>query len=144
MSFKTWINYGYGICTDDLPLNNDNLEELMSRAPIFLEECNRWLEENRGVDCPRGLDYFDAEDIDYGIATILAEVILEAEGLYFTACDDFDGKTYLIYQPCYPWEMNERDSVMTEEKIADILREYVGILTDSPIEIGHHDVENGG
>lgn len=85
-------------------------------------------------------------DRDYylGLATILQQVIEEADGLCLTACDDSSGRTYLIYQPRYPWEITEKELDLTEDKLNELFSRYVSILTDDPIEIDAQEVENGG
>ena len=40
--------------------------------------------------------------------------------------------------------MEDIDCGMTEERLAGILRHYIGILTDGLIEIDYQEVENGG
>ena len=84
------------------------------------------------------------EDYNCGIATILANVIHEAEGIWFTACTDYNCAVYLIYQPCYPWELQEIERNLTEESIRLILVKYISILTDQILTIEYHSVENGG
>lgn len=79
-----------------------------------------------------------------GLASILSEAIEEAEGIVFTACSDFDGVQYLIYQPSYPWERDGRERSLTKDQVEEILNRYVSILTDEEIEIDDQSVENGG
>lgn len=79
-----------------------------------------------------------------GLATILKEVIQEAEHVELTACDDYDGAEYLLFEPLYPWQIREEERFLTEEKIAKLLRKYIQILSDSVLEIEHQSVENGG
>ena len=79
-----------------------------------------------------------------GLATILQKVIEEAEGLCLTACDDCDSRTYLIYQPRYPWALTQADWKLTEEHLAAMFGRYVGILTDEVVDFDYQEVENGG
>lgn len=71
-------------------------------------------------------------------------MIQEAEHVELTACDDYDGAEYLLFEPLYPWQIREEERFLTEEKIAKLLRKYIQILSDSVLEIEHQSVENGG
>ena len=78
------------------------------------------------------------------LAALLKEVILEVEGLDLLACDSEDGDTYLIYAPSYPWELSEVERSLTEERLQEVFKRYVVVLTDKPIDITYQEVENGG
>jgi len=67
-----------------------------------------------------------------------------AEGFDLTACDDCNGKGYVLYQAKYPWQITDADKPLTEEKLTDIFNHYVGILTDEAIPVEDQSVENGG
>lgn len=145
MSFQTWHDYGYGICVSDIKTKSvERLQQLLHLAPEYEAEINDWLEEWE-ISEPAYEDYmkFD-QDYNLGLATILREVIQEAENVGFLACDDFGGMDYLIYPPSYPWSHPKSESDLTEKRIEEILRKYVGILTDEEITIDYQSVENGG
>ena len=145
MSYSTWHNYGYGICVDDINTQNvERLRALLELAPEFKAKIEDWLSE-LDIKEPSWDDYMEF-DQDYclGLATILKEVIVEAEGIDLTACDNYDSKAYLLYQPMYPWDMSESDRGLTKEKAAELFRRYASILTDTPIEVDDQAVENGG
>ena len=145
MSYSTWHNYGYGICVDDINTQNvERLRALLELAPKFKAKIEDWLSE-LDIKEPSWDDYMEF-DQDYclGLATILMEVIAEAEGIDLTACDNYDSKAYLLYQPMYPWDMSESDRGLTKEKVAELFRRYAGILTEMPIEVDAQAVENGG
>lgn len=145
MSYDIWHNYGYGICVDDIGEENiERLQTLLLQAPKVKAKIESWLAE-RKIKAPTWNDYMEFDqDCCLGLATILSEVIAEAEGINLTACDDYDGNAYLLYKPMYPWQMDDIDCGQTEEKIAGIFRRYISILTDTPIEIDYQEVENGG
>lgn len=145
MSYSTWHNYGYGICVDDINTQNvERLRALLELAPEFKAKIEDWLSE-LDIKEPSWDDYMEF-DQDYclGLATILKEVIAEAEGIDLTACDNYDSKAYLLYQPMYPWDMSESDRGLTKEKVAELFRRYASILTDTLIEVDDQAVENGG
>lgn len=145
MSYSTWHNYGYGICVDDINTQNvERLQALLELAPEFKAKIEDWLSE-LNIKEPSWDDYMEF-DQDYclGLATILKEVIAEAEGIDLTACDNYDSKAYLLYQPMYPWDMSESDRGLTKEKVAELFRRCASILTDAPIEVDDQAVENGG
>ncbi len=145
MSFSTWHNYGYGICTSDLEIDSvERIEELLSLAPEYRKEIHDWFEDCDNSE-PTVDDYLDFDqDYNNGIAEILRVVIKEATGIEFSACDGFDCMRYLIYMPSYPWHMTDRDRTITEEELDEVLKKYVSIVTDSEIEIDYQEIENGG
>ena len=145
MSYSTWHNYGYGICVDDITEQDvGKLEQLLDCAPVFHAKVQKWLSDS-GVADPTWDDYMEYDqDFSLGLATLLREVIEEAEGIPLTACDDFDCNDYLLYSPSYPWQLNDTNRSLTEEQVAKIFRRYVQILTSKPIDIDYQSVENGG
>lgn len=145
MSFTTWHNYGYGLCVSELNIDSvEKLYQLLERAPSYKKDFTDWVAECELED-PSFKDLMDFdEDYQNGVATFLKEVISEAEGIELTACDDFDGSTYLLYQPSYPWYLSEKERGLTEEAVASLIREYVSILTDEDLTIDYCSVENGG
>lgn len=102
MSFHTWHNYGYGICVGSIPeASVERMNALLDHAPDFRSNVEDWFAENNITE-PEYEDYMAYDDVCMcGLASILSEVIEEAEGIVFTACCDFDGVQYLIYQPSY-------------------------------------------
>jgi len=145
MSYSTWHNYGYGICTSDLRVDSvERIEELLSHAPEYRKEIHDWFEDCDNTK-PTLDDYLDFDqDYNNGIAAILQAVIKEATGIEFAACDNFDCMRYLIYMPSYPWNMTERDRTVTQEELDEVLKKYVSIISDSKLDIDFQEVENGG
>ena len=145
MSYSTWHNYGYGICTADLKIDSvDRIEQLLTFAPVFHEEINDYFDDC-DIQEPTIEDYLEFDqDYCYGIAAILKEVCEEATGIEFCACDDFNGNCYVIYMPTYPWRMTERDQTITKEELNEIFNRFVPIITDTKFEIDYQEVENGG
>lgn len=149
MSYYTWHDYGYGICVSDIREKNvARLENLLAKAPKFSQEFHEWLAESIMEDrLPEWEDYMEFEnDLGFtGLAAILQEVISEAESIELLACSDFDGHKYLIFTPAYPWiPLNDVEKNLTEEKIAEILKKYIKILTDEDIDVDYQSVGNGG
>ena len=145
MSYHTWHDYGIGICTDEITIDSvERIRRLILKAPKLARDIATWL-INCEIEDPTIDDYLDYDqDYSCGIAAILREVILEKEHIEFYCCEDFDGKKYIMYQPCYPWYMRWRDRRMTRKKVEKILTKYLKILTDEPFEIGEIESENGG
>ena len=145
MSYSTWHTYGYGIRVDHIKERSvERLENLLSMAPEYQKELHTWLEECEITE-PTFEDYMEFDqDYNLGLATILKEVIHEAENIEFTACDDFSGRDYLIYEASYPWYFNKTKTLPTEEAAEELFRKYISILTDAPILIEYQGVENGG
>lgn len=114
----------------------ERLQALLKLAPELDQKIRAWLSE-LDIAEPDWDDYMDFDQVYYlGLATILQQVIEEAEGLRLTACDDSSGATYLIYQPCYPWEITDRERDLTEESLVQMFSRYVNVLSCEPIEVG--------
>ena len=145
MSYVSWHIYGYGICVSDIKeCTVDRLQNLLSLAPEFQKDIQAWLEECEITE-PTLEDYLEFDqDFRLGLATILKEVILEAEGIELVACDSYDSLDYLLYCPGYPWYQKYQKQLQTEEEAEKLFRKYVSILTDEEIDIDYQSVENGG
>lgn len=145
MSYESWHTYGYGICVSDITERSvERLQILISMAPEYQKAIQEWLKECE-IAAPTYEDYLDFDqDFRLGLATILKEVILEAEGIELVACDDYDDKDYLLYCPSYPWYQSGRKQLKTEEAAAKLFQKYVAVLTDDAIDIDYQSVENGG
>lgn len=145
MSYISWHNFGYGICVDDIQTKDlERLKAVLKLAPKLDQEIRDWI-EGSSFDAPDWDDYmeFDA-DFYLGLAAILQAVIEEAEGITLTACDDCEGRKYLLYQPCYPWQLSENTRELTQERLDALFRKYVKMLTDEEVEVSYQEVENGG
>lgn len=145
MSYQSWHNYGYGICTDSLEIADvSRIKALLQCAPEYEKKAERQLQE-RGITDPDADDYLELEMSGcYGIASLMEGVILEAEGLQFTACNNYESTNYLLYMPTYPWYLNPKEQGLTEESIRQIFAKYVSILSDEELEVEYQSVENGG
>lgn len=145
MSYVSWHTYGYGIRVSDINVASvESLKELIHMAPEYEKAVNEWIADSEITD-PSVDDYLDF-DQDYcmGLASMLKEIIEEAEKVRFTACDDCYSNLFLVYEPKYPWYLPETERSLDEESIADILRKYVSIITDEEIAIDYYSAENGG
>lgn len=145
MSYSTWHIYGYGICVSDIGEPSvERLQNLLAMAPVLQRAIQEWLALCE-ISEPDYKDYmgFD-QDYRLGLATILREVILEAENVELEACDSFEGKDYLLFCPNYPWNWTGQKQLKTEADVAAIFKKYIPVLTDEPIDIDYQSVENGG
>lgn len=143
MSYQIYITYGYGICVSDLKEPTlKSITDIISVAPIYRKSILDVL--NNKVN-PTIDDVYEMLEYEHlGIAEIFAEVIQECENVELTACDDFDGKTYLVYEPCYPWNLPESDRNITQNTIECIIKKYISMYTDESLEFDYQCVENGG
>lgn len=145
MSYTSWHTYGYGICLTGMECDSmKRMKNLLKLAPEYHKSVQNWLKD-------QGIEKADVDDIlesdqEYrlGLATVLRNVILEAENIRFTACDDYNSETYLVYEPSYPWDVSEEERNLTEETLCQILAKYISILTDKVFEVDYCSVENGG
>lgn len=145
MSYCTWHNYGYGIITTKLDIDSvERIEALLSLAPDYRAEIHQWFEDCEITE-PTVDDYLNFDqDYNLGIATILRVVIQEAEKIEFLACDDCNCQRFLMYPPMYPWQIRENDRGMNQEKVEQILKKYVSIVSDTELDIDFQEAENGG
>ena len=145
MSYHTWHTYGYGIRTDDIKVKSvEALQALLALAPLTQQDFKEWFEENH-IKSPTIEDYYEYDDNDgCHLAAILRMVIMETEGVEFTACNDFEDRDYLIYEPIYPWGLTDVDRTMTKEKLEAILQKHLSIITDNVPMCDYQEAENGG
>ena len=145
MSYTSWHTYGYGICVSDIREPSvERIQNLLAMASVLQKNIREWLDEC-GISDPDYDDYMEYDqDFGLGLATILKEVILEAENIRLEACDSFEGKDYLLFCPDYPWNQTGQKQLKTEADVADIFQKYIPVLTDEPIDIDYQSVENGG
>lgn len=145
MSYHTWITYGYGVRTDNIKVKSlEALQNLIALAPLAKEDFKNWFEENN-IESPTIEDYYEYDENDgCHLAAILRMVILETEGVEFTACNNFSDQDFLIYEPIYPWGLTEIDKTMTKEKLESILCKYLSMITEIVPEFGYQEAENGG
>lgn len=145
MSYTTWHTYGYGICTDEITTKDvKRLEDLLELAPDYCEHLQDIL-QYCGIENPTWEDYIEADGFcTCGLPSILGEVIAEAEGVELELCDDFEGRSFLLYCPRYPWNLSVKDSKLTEDGCRELFEKYIRILTDEKVDIDYQSVENGG
>lgn len=144
MSYTSWHTYGYGIRTDIIHTTVEKIEKLLNLAPNYKKEIHTWMQES-DITKPTVDDYLDYDqDTQLGLATILSEVIFEAENIHLECAENFDCDKFLLYTPEYPWRMKENEHTLTEAQITDIFKKYVSILTDKEIPIEYKSVANGG
>lgn len=147
MGYYTYITYGYGVCVDDIKTTPEKLLKLAAMQPDTLENVRKYLSDiypNGYKDEDLSLEDFDELEGDYcerGVTYILNDVIRE---IPITYANNYDGENYLLYCATYPWCMSEEEKNLTIEDIDNIFKKYIQILTDKPIEINYHEVENGG
>ena len=66
----------------------------------------------------------------------------EATGINFTACENYENKGYLIYQPNYPWCMSEKENKLTKELLTELFISFVSIISDKQITIDYLTIED--
>ena len=154
MSYRTWHEYGYGVCMDDIETTANKVFELVHLAPEFEKRFYKWIENYREDGDPESIAEFITMDIiheyeddnccEYGLGPIVMEVVKECEDVELLSCSDFDGYHYLIFSTTYPWYMNDKEKNMTEEDVRLLFAKYVSILTNKVINVEYQSVANGG
>lgn len=146
MSFETWHTYGYGVKLSKLKsISIDKVLELIKTAPKLSKKFEDWRVQCK-IETPtlEDIEEFD-DNYGLGLATILRDVISEAEGINLTACDEYWGAaTYLLYEQTYPWYMTNKEKTLTEVDIQSLFVKYLSKITDETITIDYYNPENGG
>lgn len=152
MAYENLTSYGYGICTSELTkeIEIDRLLDLIKTAPELHKKIVRFFADSGSLE---NIETYDILTVyvetcgDYnsgGLAEILREVIMETEKIDLMVCEDYESETYLLFGPRYPWsESTEEEKNLTEEKLNEIFRKYLSIVTDEELEVGYRKVENG-
>ena len=149
MSYHTWTTYGYGVCVDNINTTPERLLKLAEQKPELLKEVEDYLNnifDGNYKDYELDLDDFEDLEDDYGnrgVAYFLYNVIPDDE-LIVCSADDYNGTTYILYCPDYPWRLKEHEKNLTEEDVREIFAKYIRILTDEDVVIDYYEVENGG
>ena len=109
-------------------------------APVLESKILKWFKEEN-INKPKLEDYYEFDEENLGLPTLLKEVIFELEGVDLTACEDLNNRTYLLYESRYPWNMRPVDCFMTPERLSSLYRKYIKIISDSDYDIECHSVE---
>lgn len=145
MAYKTWHNYGYGVCVTKLRINSpERVGKLIGLTKHFRKDVQQYFDECEITEPT--MDDYEELDQDYynGMAYVLQQVIMEKEHLELSVCDDFEGNRYLWYMPDYPWFTPWRLRFISERKVERIIRKYLSMLTDDEFEVEYLSAENGG
>lgn len=142
MSTCYWHDYGYGVKISALNITSESrIETLLKKAPRFRALIRANFEEC-GIETPTIEDY-EMWDEDYGcgIATVIAAVMKEATGIDFVSTKESGSDDlYIIYSPCYPWEMKDAERELTEAKLNEIYTDFLSIVTDDKINPDYQSV----
>ena len=146
MSTCYWHDYGYGVNTSALSITSaSRFEALLKKAPKFRALIRATFEEC-GIKTPTIEDY-EMWDDNYrcGIAAVIAAVMKEATGIDFVSTKESESDdVYIIYSPCYPWQMKDAERELTEAKLNEIYTGFLSIVTDDKIEPEYQSVEGWG
>lgn len=148
MSYHSWTTYGIGFCVDDIETTHEKLLKLAAMKPDVLKDVREYLDDifdgEEYTDEDLTMEDFDELEGDYcerGVTYVLCHVIDEIKTVF---ADDYNGTQYILYCPCYPWNMSEEEKNLTFEDIENIFTKYIRVLTDKYVAIDYQAVENGG
>lgn len=146
------INYGIGICTDDIKdMTLDKIKALVALVPnslsvkALLNQALLDAIDDEIDDVNEFADYIGQGWKGYdevGIATVLAVVIDACENVRMQPIMDSNGNSFLIFPERYPWQYNSREKQLIDEDVYEIIGKYVRILTTEDIKIEKIGVEN--
>lgn len=138
---ETYHIYGFGVELSQLgEISLDRLEQLIGMAPVLEAKILKWFKDEN-INKPKLENYYEFDEENLGLPTLLKEVIFELEGVDLTACEDLNNRAYLLYESKYPWNMTPVDCFMTPERLSNLYRKYIKIISDSDYEIESHSVE---
>ncbi len=138
---ETYHIYGFGVELSQLgEISLDRLEQLIGMAPVLESKIKKWFNDEK-IKKPTLENYYEFDEENLGLSTLLKEVIFELEGVDLTACEDLNNRVYLLYESKYPWNMTPVDCFMTPERLSSLYRKYIKIISDSDYEIECHSVE---
>ena len=146
MIYHTWTVNGYGVRTNDIETTKERVENLLKLAPKFNEDIQSYFKETK-IDEPDLEDYLEYDKDCYsGVAYLLQNVIKEVENIRLDIADDFNSYYYLLLCPSYAWaeRTEEERRLDAEEKVDELLKKYIKILTEKEIAIDYRSVKNGG
>lgn len=142
MSMQSDFIYGYGFPCDcqcrrlfefienhkGSFLRNDEEKELYDRI-IHMDDFSEIDEVFENYSC----DNTGTE----GVGAVIANIMSRETGIRFAYCpnhDECDTKASIVFAEGYPWQLNENEKELTEEKLSDIYKEYMDELgiTDEP------------
>ena len=138
---ETYHIYGFGVELSQLgEISLARLEQLIGMAPVLESKIKKWFNDEK-IKKPTLENYYEFDEENLGLPTLLKEVIFELEGVDLTACEDLNNKAFLLYESKYPWNMTPVDCFMTPERLSSLYRKYIRIISDSDYEIECHSVE---
>ena len=138
---ETYHIYGFGVELSQLgEISLERLEQLIDMAPIFKSKILNCFKYEK-IEKPTLENYFEFDEENLGLPTLLKEVIFELEGIDLTACEDLNNRQYLLYESKYPWNMTTIDCFMTPERLSNLYRKYLKIISDLDFVIECHGVE---
>lgn len=139
---------GYGICADEIKIEDISFDKLRSLCEQF-DDLESIFEEDI-IAYARTLykEPIEFEDafrivkttgtktgfIEENIIDYLKIAIKENENIELTACSEFEGDTYLVYEPRYPWFMDDNDKTITKQQLNYIYLKYINMILDKPID----------
>lgn len=86
-------------------------------------------------------DFFENYSCDNtgmgGIGAVIANIMSRETGIRFAYCQPdevCDTLASVVFEKCYPWQLNECEKELTEEKLSNICKKYMDELgiTDNP------------
>ena len=146
MSYRTYIDYGYGVNFGALDITSDAVK-FRKFLEEFAPEVSKSVAKDMlevGIKEPEMDDYEEFFEDDFGIIGIIKEVLEEYSGLTLFLCTDYDYTKYIIYMPSYPWQLSERERKLELTDLDAIFEIINNILDGTVVEATYQEVENGG
>lgn len=127
------MNEGVGICTNSLEkfFSLKDLVALKRAIPSLKRQIENFADQyNKSSNKERSQNF----------AELLKNIVKEKCAYKFITVEDQDGNFYLLYNPKFPWEMEENEKEITAENVMNVFLELTRYFTDEPIQIKNYSV----
>lgn len=159
MSYRSWTECGLGFCADDVAVTKQSLFELSRQScwvrdmlELFTNESSDFCD--LAVHDPTGeqfvkefFGWYEGMSGGYGASAFFRDVIFAKHpsvGNYVVSVQDVEGVGFVLFSPCYPWDMNDEIKSVTEEDIGRVFNDVLEPLTGSKVSLSYQEVTCGG
>lgn len=142
--------YGLGICVDDIHTTIDKVKKLMAMSDDVMArfgDCIQECEEDAEGDAQTFADYIvdgtggTYDGSEAGLATLMAWVIEDCEGIHLLADYDSTCSRFLMLEKKLPWQYSLAERNLTETMMNAIFGKYVSVLMDEPIDVEMYSID---
>ena len=149
MSMQTDCTYGLGFVLNvgDKPLANFIKAHKDSIKNLDIDEILTWIDEHEKTGCMDGIteEFFDYACVKYitgGLYGIIADIMAAETNIGFEYFHD-DETEAIMFIESYPWDLNETEKNLTQDKLREICQKYIKELGGN-MKFDYVRIENFG